>query len=169
MTDTSIRRIQPIDAGRARALRLEMLADAPLAFVTTLAEASERPHADYAGFVTRCSAGRRIAIFVAEAGEHGSLVGQAGGAIHPESETKTLLFAVYVSPRFRGRGVLGRLVDAVAAWSREAGRPTLELEVVTSNRRADAAYRKLGFAPTGEPGPHPTYPILREQVLTRPA
>lgn len=168
MTDTSIRRIQPADAGRARSLRLEMLADAPLAFVTTLAEASERPHADYAGFVTRCSAGRRIAIFVAEAGGHG-LVGQAGGAIHSESEGRTLLFAVYVSPRFRGRGVLGRLVDAVAAWSREAGRPTLELEVVTSNRRAEAAYRKLGFAPVGEPVPHPTYPILREQILTRPA
>ncbi len=158
-----------MDAGRARALRLEMLADAPLAFITTLAETAERPHADYAGFVTRCSTGHHIAIFVAEAGERRSLVGQVGGAIHPESETKTLLFAVYVSPRFRGRGLLGRLVDAVAAWSREAGRPTLELEVVTSNRRADAAYRTLGFTPIGGPAPHPTYPVLREQVLTRPA
>jgi predicted GNAT family acetyltransferase len=162
-----IRRIAPTDAARARALRLEMLADAPLAFITTLAEAAERPHADYAGFVARCSDGTQNAIFVAEA--TGRIVGQAGGATHPSSKEKTMLYAVYVSPQFRGCGLLGGLVDAVAAWSRDAGRPTLELEVVTSNVRARNAYQRLGFEPTGDPVPHPAFPVMSEQVLTRAA
>ena len=167
VTNALIRRIAAADAGRARALRLEMLADTPMAFITTLAEAAERPHADFAGFVQKCSTGTQNAIFVAVAGRR--IVGQAGGAVHPASKDKTMLYAVYVSPEFRGNGVLEGLVDAVAQWSREAGRPTLELEVVTSNTRAWKAYRRLGFEPTGEPVAHPTVPVLREQVFTRPA
>ncbi len=34
--------------------------------------------------------------------------------------------------------MLGQLVDAVAAWSRESGWPYLELEVVVGNDRAMA-------------------------------
>jgi predicted GNAT family acetyltransferase len=162
-----IRRVRPADAGRARALRLEMLADTPLAYITTLAEAAERPHADYAGFVLRCAHGTQNAMFVAD--YDGVLVGQAFGATHPTEEDTTMVYAVYVTPDQRGRGLLGRLVDALGAWSAENGRPKLELEVVTSNLRALRAYQKLGFACSGEPVPHPTVPILREQVLVRRA
>jgi GNAT superfamily N-acetyltransferase len=167
VTNALIRRIAAADAGHARALRLEMLADTPMAFITTLAEAAERPHADYAGFVQKCSAGTQNAIYVAEVG--GRIVGQAGGAVHPTSKHKTMLYAVYVTAEYRGDGILEELVEAVAQWSRDAGRPTLELEVVTSNARAWKAYRRLGFEPTGDPVPHPTVPVLREQVFTRPA
>ena len=38
---------RPADAARMRALRLEMLADSPLAFLETLAQAAARPHDDY--------------------------------------------------------------------------------------------------------------------------
>ena len=40
-----------------RALRLEMLADAPLAFLETVAEAAARPHADYAARIAPVSRG----------------------------------------------------------------------------------------------------------------
>lgn len=162
-----IRRIAPADASRARALRLEMLADTPLAFITTLAEAVEGPHADYASFVTRCSAGSQNAIFIAEHGKR--IVAQAGGVSHPQAPDTTMLYAVYVSPAFRGCGMLAELVDAVAEWSRDAGRPNLELEVVTTNLRARNAYQRLGFKPSGDPVPHPTLPVMSEQVLTRAA
>jgi predicted GNAT family acetyltransferase len=167
VTAAMIRRIAPTDAGRARALRLEMLADTPLAFITTLAEAAERPHADYATFVTRCSDGWQNAIFIAEHGKR--IVAQAGGVSHPEAPDTTMLYAVFVSPAFRGCGLLAGLVDAVAEWSRNAGRPNLKLEVVTSNLRARNAYQRLGFKPSGDPVPHPKFPIMSEQVLARHA
>jgi GNAT superfamily N-acetyltransferase len=167
VTELSIRRVRPSDAGRARALRLEMLADAPLAYITTLAEAAERPHADYAGFIERSSDGVQNAMFVAEA--DGALVGQAFGAMHPTEPDTTMVYAVYVTPAYRGRGVLEDLVEALASWSRVNGRQTLELEVITTNVRAYRAYQKLGFVCSGEPVPHPTVPIMREQVLRRPA
>lgn len=165
VTAAKIRRVVPSDAARARALRLEMLADDPLAFITTLAEAAERPHADYAGFVARCSSGRQQAIFVAEDGNR--IVAQVGGATHPHNKHTTMLYAVYVSPAYRGCGLLGQLVDAMAAWSRNSGRHTLELEVVTTNKRAWSAYRRLGFEPFGSPVPHPIYPVMTEQTLQR--
>ena len=54
---------------------------------------------------------------------------------------------LYVSPRYRGRGVAGALFDAVlvdrALWPR---RPVaLELEVTPANARARAYYERLGF------------------------
>jgi RimJ/RimL family protein N-acetyltransferase len=144
-----------------------MLADTPLAFITTLAEAAAMPHKEYVGRVTRSSAGTQHAQFVAEAG--GRLVGSANAFEHPTVPTNTLIVAVFVSPSHRGGQTLARMIDATAAWSRESGRPNLELEVVATNRRAVRAYQKLGFVPTGDLISHPTIPSLREQVMTRRA
>ena len=144
-----------------------MLADTPLAYITTLAEAAERPHADFVGFIERSAAGTQNAMFVADAS--GVLVGQAFGAIHPTEPDRTMVYAVYVTPDYRGQGILEGLVESVAAWSREVGRATLELEVVTTNTRALRAYQRLGFACSGEPVPHPTIPVMSEHVLIRRA
>ena len=97
------------------------------------------------------------------------LVGQVGAHADPANPDTTMLVSIYVSPAHRGHGTLGALVDAVAAWSRECGRPRLELEVVTTNGRAVRAYQKLGFLPFGETVPHPTVPVMREQRMGRPA
>jgi RimJ/RimL family protein N-acetyltransferase len=165
--ELTIRRVSPADASRIRAVRLEMLADAPLAFITTLAQAAEMPHEEWVGRAVRASAGYQNAQFVAEV--HGRFVGSAGAFEHPTDSARTLLVAVYVSPSHRGSAALAAMVDAAAAWSREAGRPTLELEVVTTNARAVRAYEKLGFLPEGELIQHPTINSMREQMMTRPA
>jgi RimJ/RimL family protein N-acetyltransferase len=165
--DVTIRRIRATDAGRARALRLEMLADAPLAYITTLADAAAMAHAENLERVRRAAEGDAVGQFVALDGR--TMVGQVVGITHPERTDTTLLVAVYVTPAWRGGGVLGGMVEATAAWSRAAGRPRLELEVVTTNVRAARAYRKLGFTPQGAPVPHPTIPLMTEQVMTRPA
>ncbi|MDP9239877.1 MAG: hypothetical protein M3O55_04455 [Actinomycetota bacterium] len=49
------------------------------------------------------------------------------------------------------------------------GRHTLTLEVGIENRRALAAYRRLGFDPTGATRPHPLYSELTEIEMSRPA
>ena len=62
-----VRRVRPSDAAITRALRLEMLADSPLAFLETLAQAAARPHAEYAARIAANSTGDRVAQFIAVA------------------------------------------------------------------------------------------------------
>ncbi|MEH0934274.1 GNAT family N-acetyltransferase [Micromonospora psammae] len=163
----TVRRVGPQDAARMRALRLEMLADAPLAFLETLAQAAALPHADYAARVAQVSTGCGNAQFIADPG--GRLVGSAGGIAAPDEPGLTVVYAVYVTPAWRGSGLLRALIDGVAAWSRECGRPELMLEVVVGNDRAYRAYQRLGFTDTGVRVPHPTVPALRELQMRRPA
>src|SRR3954468_20755671 len=115
----TVHRVTPADAARVRALRLEMLADSPLAFLETLAQAAARPHEDYRRRIIQASAGRALAQFVADPG--GRLIGHAGGTVMPEHPGVTVVFAVYITPAHRGSGVLGELVEAVARWSRSVG------------------------------------------------
>ena len=163
----TVHRVTPGDAARMRALRLEMLADSPLAFLETVAQAAARPHEDYRRRIVQASAGRALAQFVADPG--GRLVGHAGGTMMPEEPGVTIVFAVYITPAHRGTGVLAQLVDAVAAWSREVGRPELMLEVVVGNDRAVRAYERLGFTDTGVRVPHPVIPALTELQMRRAA
>ena len=163
----TVHRVTPDDAARMRALRLEMLADSPLAFLETLAQAAARPHEDYRRRIIQASTGRALAQFVADPG--GRLIGHAGGTVMPEDAGVTIVFAVYVTPAHRGTGVLGDLVEAVAEWSRAVGRPELMLEVVVGNDRAVRAYERLGFTDTGVRVPHPVIPALTELQMRRAA
>jgi predicted GNAT family acetyltransferase len=163
-----VRRVRPADAGRTRALRLEMLADAPLAFLETVADAAARPHDQYAQRIAATSIGDRTAQFVADPGG-GPFVGHAGGVVAPDDPRLTVIFAVYVTPAWRGRGVVADLIEETAAWSLAAGRPELLLEVVVGNHRAVRAYERLGFVDTGVRVPHPTLPVLTELQMRRAA
>ena len=163
----TVHRVTPADAGRMRALRLEMLADSPLAFLETLAQAAARPHADYRRRIAQASTGGQLAQFVADPG--GRLIGHAGGTVLPEEPQATVVFAVYITPAHRGRGVLRELVEAVAEWSLAMGRAELMLEVVVGNDRAVRAYERLGFADTGVRVPHPVLPGLLELQMRRRA
>lgn len=164
---STVHRVTPTDAARMRALRLEMLADSPLAFLETLAQAAARSHEDYRRRIVQASAGRGLAQFVADPG--GPFIGHAGGTVMPEEPAVTVVFAVYVTPRHRGTGVLDDLMEAVAGWSRAMGRPELMLEVVVGNGRAVRAYERLGFVDTGVRVPHPVIPAMRELQMRRAA
>jgi GNAT superfamily N-acetyltransferase len=163
----TVHRVTPADAARMRALRLEMLADSPLAFLETLAQAAARPHEDYRRRIIQASTGRQLAQFVADPG--GRLIGHAGGTVLPEEPGVTVVFAVYITPARRGSGVLADLVEAVAEWSRTVGRAELMLEVVVGNDRAVRAYERLGFVDTGLRVPHPVIPALTELQMRRRA
>jgi ribosomal protein S18 acetylase RimI-like enzyme len=55
-----------------------------------------------------------------------------------------------VRPEHRGTGLVDAMLDAAATWARALGLPALTLDVHDENRRAQAAYRRAGFVPTGE-------------------
>ncbi|MEU7903190.1 GNAT family N-acetyltransferase [Actinoplanes sp. NPDC049118] len=163
----TVHRVTPGDTARMRALRLEMLADSPLAFLETLAQAAARPHADYRRRIVQASSGSQLAQFVADPG--GRLIGHAGGTVLPEEPDATVIFAVYITPAYRGRGVLPELIEAVAQWSLAIGRTELMLEVVVGNDRAVRAYERLGFSDVGKRVPHPVIPALTELQMRRRA
>jgi ribosomal protein S18 acetylase RimI-like enzyme len=165
--DVKVRRVTAEDGARMRAIRLEMLADSPLAFLERIDEAAARPHAELHARAAERAGSAENAAFLAEAGRR--VVGHAGGWAPPGSADLTMIYAVYVTPAYRGTGVLDRLVEAVAAWSRDGGRPTLGLEVVVGNYRAIRAYERLGFTDTGKRAPHPRLPVLTEMLMTRGA
>jgi RimJ/RimL family protein N-acetyltransferase len=165
----TVHRVTPADAARMRALRLEMLADSPLAFLETLAQAAARPHEDYRRRIIQASSGRAVAQFVADPDPRGRLIGHAGGTVLPDEPHVTVVFAVYITPERRGGPVLAEMIDAVARWSGSVGRPELMLEVVVGNDRAVRAYERLGFVETGVRVPHPVIPALTELRMRRPA
>jgi ribosomal protein S18 acetylase RimI-like enzyme len=167
MEQVTVRRVRPGDAARVRALRLEMLAETPLAFLERIDEAAARSHVEFQARIAGNATGSGSAQFIAESA--GRVVGNAGGWAPADNTSVTLIFAVYVTPRLRGRGVVGQLVEAVAQWSRASGRPRLGLEVIVGNDRAIRAYERLGFTDTGQRAPHPTLPVLTELMMTRPA
>jgi GNAT superfamily N-acetyltransferase len=152
------------DGARLWALRLEMLADAPLAFQDTLDAAVGRGLGDYLARVAYWADDPDQVILVAE--ERGRLVGHLRAFAE---HGRTGLVQVYVAPDWRGRGVLAGLVDAAAGWSRGADRPELLLSVMADNARAVRAYSKLGFVATGVRYPNPNMPVFAEVEMVRAA
>lgn len=160
------RRVAPGDGDRMRAVRLQMLADTPIAFIETAESAANHPDEHWEQRVVERSAGCKRSLFVVERDD--IFVATAGG-FGSDSDDSTVVVSVYIAPEHRGTGILESLVDAVAAWSIECGRESLTLEVASENPRAIAAYRRLGFTMTGAEHPHPLYPEITELTMARPA
>ena len=146
----TLRRVTPDDWELSRALRLEALADTPIAFMETLEAAQAKDDAAWQARAARGAIG----------GDSFQVLALAGGRAVASSvcflqDGEAWLAGVYVSPAFRGAGLLGKLVEQCAGWAREQGASRLLLEVHEDNPRARAAYAKLGFALTGETRPYP--------------
>lgn len=159
-----IRRAHIDDGPQLWGLRLEMLADAPLAYLDTLDRAVARGLREYHHRVRTWVTEPDRALLVAV--RDGALVGHLGAV---DERGYTGLVMVYVSPEARGQGVLKGLVDAASEWSKSVGRRDLLLEVMERNHRAIRAYEKLGFTVTGSRRPHPYLAPFMELEMTRVA
>lgn len=159
MPDAHVRRVFGTDGDRLRTLRLEALSDpaAGIAFLETHDEAAARPRDFWDARAIGVALSGSAAQFVAEVGP--SWVGTVTILI-PEPGTPdyfgrvrhvgtALAVAVYVSPAHRGRGILDDLFESGSAWACDQGCGELVLDVHQDNARAQAAYVRLGFAPTG--------------------
>lgn len=60
------------------------------------------------------------------------------------------LHRLYVDKDMKGKGVAPRLTDEVIAWARTHNAPALYLSVWENNHRAQAFYKRYGFAHVGE-------------------
>ncbi len=135
----------PGDAPLLRELRLEALANHPVAF-----------SADYAASAAESVRqwSERVVSYVSEdvgmisvAATHDRLVGMAG--FHREKRPKTrhsgTIWGVYVKTEWRGLHVAEALLEECAAWARARGVVILKLGVITTNTPAICCYARCGF------------------------
>lgn len=54
---------------------------------------------------------------------------------------------MYVSPKFRGRGVNGKIIDSLIDWAKKRKLTEIQLDVYAENTSALNAYKKRGFKP----------------------
>lgn len=145
------RLLGPGDAALWRTLWAEALAEAPTAF-------ARRPEGSAAARPEAVAA--RLASLRAFVWEAPGAVPERGpdpapGALacalwcrddDPSAPHRGWIEAVFVRPHARGRGLAGRLLEALAADARAHGVRELWLEVGRANAAALAAYARAGFA-----------------------
>ena len=162
-----IRRIRADEGPRLRALRLRALAEAPMAFGSTLAH--EQGFADDAWRerAVGASVGCDRATFIAE--RDNQWVGLATGLAHPDDRENVgpRLIGMFVDSTARRLGVGGALIEAVAAWARACGAAHLTLWVTSGNDPAVALYQRCGFRSTGVTRPLAHTPSLAECEMIR--
>ena len=161
MTAFSVREVEERDWVRLRALRLEMLADTPIAYLETLTTAEAHPVSHW----QRLARGRPGGTKLVGELEDGRWVGTMTGII---AEGTPTLVAVYVSPSVRGTaaGVTDALLAGIERWAVQHG-DQLRLEVNELNGRAVEAYRRRGFVLTGRTTPYPLDPPSLELEMVK--
>lgn len=157
-----VRRVREDDWPLLRAVRLEMLADTPTAYLETLESASARDESEWRFRARRGSEGaENIALAAVDPATPQRWVGYL--ACFVDTPGLAHLVSVYVAPAWRGTGLAERMVGEVRRWAAEsAGVGRLHLFVHEDNDRARAFYRRLGFSETGATMPYELDPSRRE-------
>lgn len=137
-----IRQLTPTDAAIYQELRLFGLQESPTAFGSSYEDEAKRP-------LTTVS--ERLAdplnhTFGAFS-EDGRLVGVAllRRSEHEKTAHKASVYAVYVHPEYRRRGVGQGLMERIIARARQLGVRQLILTVVTANPAPVRLYEQCGF------------------------
>lgn len=163
MPTLTIQRMTPEHWERVREVRLRALAEAPDAFGTTLAEDLARKVETWRARLEEPVNATFVAVL------DGADIGVATGSSYEWSDGQAGLFGMWVAPEARRLGVGKRLVDAVLAWAREAGYPSILLDVGDENPAAVALYASKGFEPTGVTTtmPAPRDPVTEHQRVRK--
>ena len=159
-----VRRVEPGEWRRLRALRLTALRESPTAFGTSYADTAAL--ADEA-WRQQAAWSATSATFVAVT-EDGRWVGMASAAPLAEVPGHAHVHGVYVAPAHRGRaaGLATRLMEIAISWARDNTDATwLTIGVHEDNHRARAFYRRIGFAETGKVVPYPLDPSRKLHIM----
>jgi GNAT superfamily N-acetyltransferase len=137
----TITRLGEDDWRRWREVRLVALSDSPAAFGSAVEDERSITEDGWRELV------RNAAVFVASTG--GGVAGAVAGLYRDSAEDRGF-GAMWVTPQWRGSGVAGKLVAAVAAWSRSGNAVRVGLWVPDDNGRARRFYEREGFRMTGK-------------------
>jgi GNAT superfamily N-acetyltransferase len=158
-----IRQAQAADWEALRQLRLGALADAPGAFASTLEREVAFPAEVWR---QRAQGGPGSANFIAREG--GVDIGLVAIFAEPDARGRMHLVSMWVTPRYRRRGVARALVDQAVRWAAERQAREVILWVADHNTAARRLYERIGFRPTGERQPLPSNPARTESLLRLP-
>jgi len=164
----TIRRIRQDEGLRLRLLRLAALADAPMAFSSTLESEEAFPEQLWHERAERAAVGADRVTFVAE--RDGEWIGLATGlANDPDdpNDPRPILVGMFVAPAARGRGIGHALVEAVVAWARDRRATALIFCVTSTNHSAIKLYTNCGFRRTGQMRPVVHSPSVTEFQMVR--
>jgi GNAT superfamily N-acetyltransferase len=157
-----VHRVRAEEWRALRDIRLRALEDAPEAFATRFEEARLRPDDWWIDWAARSAVGDSQAMFLAWEGA--APLGMVGTFV-AENERRWLI-AMWTDPAARGRGVGRALVEATAAFARDAGSRDLFLQVLEGNDTAASLYRSCEFEDIGPGEPHEDRPtrIMRRAL-----
>ena len=135
-----LRRLGTEDWQTFRKVRLAALKEAPYAFGSTFEREAKLSEKHWRSAVVQRTR------WAAELG------GEVAGTVSAgpgEFSGSAALTALWVDPRFRGRGIGSALVEAVVGWAAEQGFTQVLLWVTEVNLTAERLYVHHGFARTG--------------------
>jgi GNAT superfamily N-acetyltransferase len=161
-----IRRVRGGEWARLRALRLRALAEAPAAFASSVELEAAFPEVRWREMAIDAERAETAAMFIAAHGER--WLGMSGARWFDRPGGVVSLWAMWVDPAARGRGVGQRLVGAVHDWAAGRGAQWIRLGVVKGAGDAQPFYERLGFALTGETRALPRDDALTALFLWRP-
>lgn len=155
-----IRRAVEADWQQSRAIRLQALQQAPMAFASTYEREIAFPEGIWRQRINES------AQFLAV--DDGAVIGTATGFVEAGRPRSVILVAMFVSPPTRGRGVGEQLVRAVVDQARADGAAEVRLHVVETNLHAARLYARCGFVRTGATMALPHQPALTEHEMALP-
>jgi ribosomal protein S18 acetylase RimI-like enzyme len=168
-----VRRLSEGEWELLRAVRLEMLADTPMAYVESLASALVQTEGQWRSRAAAMTAPGSVT-FVAE---DDSAANRCCGLMrvvvkHPQEANRPLqavLISVYVAAAYRGTGLADRLLSgAVDAAASELAAGILQLGVHEDNTRALGFYARHGFQDTGRREAYPLDTSKKEIIMELP-
>ena len=136
-----------------KAVRLQALTDTPNAFGSTLEKEIEYSEDDWQRRLQRTDCNTFIALSEDEM--------PVGVVVCAAFEGHVGLFAMWVAPEERKKGIGRALIDAVINWAKENDFGEILLDVADENLAAIRLYESNGFTRTGTSG---TLPAPREHI-----
>ena len=127
-----------------KAVRCAALTNAPYAYSSTLENALERSDDDWMRLTNQYASDPNSITFFAF--ENEILCGMAACVI---DANEAEMYAVWVDPGYRRKGVGRELIEFAIAWSQLHGAAKLNVGVFDDNPGALAFYRSAGFEDSG--------------------
>lgn len=131
-----------------RAVRLRALESDPSSFGSTHERELAFDAARWDEWASEDSAGGLYSTLLALAGDEA--IGIVTGARDDDDPALFHVYAMWVAPEARGRGLGRRLLDELESWMRLSGGKTSHLSVTTEAAAAHRLYESAGYVPDGE-------------------
>ncbi|SFM48313.1 Protein N-acetyltransferase, RimJ/RimL family [Paenibacillus sp. 1_12] len=144
----NIRCLDPADAEIYRQIRLRSLQETPDAFLTTYEIQQARPYEDFQQNLQRTAMKFTLGCFA----ENNELAGIVTFVRESNSKIthKGNIYAMYVSPEFRGKHVGYALLTELLQQAKQCpGLEQINLTVVSTNLAAKKLYESVGFTTYG--------------------